>query len=263
MTRIGEKFEQLKEKKRMAFMPFFVAGDPDLKTSMEIGRALASRADILEIGFPYSDPIADGPTIQAADTRAIASGMNTNRVFALIRAIRNVSPTPISILVYANLVQQRGIARFYRDTRDAGVDGVLIPDVPIEEASPFLHMAKSVGIDQIFIVAPTTNPARLEKIIRRAQGYLYVVSVLGVTGTRTILSPEIPRLIKKIKVHTSLPLAIGFGISKKEHLVALKEAGADGAIVGSALVNIIQENTDDKKNIPKKLIAYLENHFIL
>lgn len=253
MTRISQKFAEVKKEKRIAFMPFFVAGDPDFDTSVKIGRLLATQADILEIGFPYSDPLADGPTIQAADNRALASGMNTDRVFALVKAIRRVSAVPISVLVYANLVHRRGIERFYRDASDAGIDGVLIPDVPIEESAPFVRAARKAGVDPIFLVTHTTTPDRLKKIIAAAEGYLYVVSVLGVTGARCALSSGMPAFLKRIRRHTSLPLAVGFGISTRAHIAALGRAGADGAIIGSVLVRTIQENLTDQKKLLENL----------
>ena len=253
MNRISEKFSEAKKIKKIAFMPFFVAGDPDFKTSVEIGKLFASLAEILEIGFPYSDPLADGPTIQAADNRALKKGINTDKVFKLASEIRAHSEIPISILVYANLVYQRGIENFYRDAKKAGVDGILIPDVPVEEASPFIKASESCGIDQIFMVTQTTTPARLKKILSFAKGYIYIVSVLGVTGARSSFSGEVTKLIRKIKAKTSLPLAVGFGISERKHIKELELSGADGAIVGSALVKVIEENIDNKKELLKKL----------
>ncbi|OGF67522.1 tryptophan synthase subunit alpha [Candidatus Giovannonibacteria bacterium RIFCSPLOWO2_02_FULL_43_11b] len=258
MTRLAQKFVELKKKKRIAFMPFLVAGDPDFKTSIEIGKLFATRADILEIGFPYSDPLADGPTIQAADNRALASGINVRRVFKLIKKIRSRSSIPISVLVYANLVYQRGIERFYREARNAGVDGVLIPDVPIEEAEPFIKAARKAGIDPIFLVTQTTTPTRLKKIVASASGYLYLVSVLGVTGARRTLSRDTEKLIRRVKKNTSLPLAVGFGISTRGHIVKLKEAKADGTIIGSSLVKIIEKNKNNRKKLLKELKEHVE-----
>ncbi|MDP3762718.1 MAG: tryptophan synthase subunit alpha [bacterium] len=257
MTRLAQKFEELKKKKRIAFMPFLVAGDPDFKTSLKIGKLFSSYADILEVGFPYSDPLADGPTIQAADSRALKSGMTTDKVFELIRRIRSFSPVPISVLAYANLVYQRGIRRFYREVLDAGVDGVLVPDVPMEEAAPFVSASKKAGVDPIFLVTQTTTAKRLKKINACAMGYLYVVSVLGVTGVRDTLSPGTKEFLRRIKAGTSLPLAVGFGISTREQISALKRAGADGAIVGSALVKIIEKNLNDKTGLIKKLKKHI------
>ncbi len=255
MTRIENRFRELKAQHKIAFMPFLVAGDPDFQTSMLIAKRIVPFADLLEIGFPYSDPLADGPTIQTADDRALRAGMHTDRVFAFIKKLREFTEAPITVLVYANLVYQRGIDRFYQDAKRSGIDGVLIPDVPIEESVPFVRASEAADIDPIFLVASTTTPARLKKILVHAKGYLYVVSVLGVTGTRDSLSSGMPRLLQRIKHQTSLPLAVGFGISKKEHITVLKKSGADGAIVGSALVKIIEGNLRNKKRMLRQLSA--------
>lgn len=223
-------------------MPFLVAGDPDFETSVAVAKHIAPFADLLEIGFPYSDPLADGPTIQAADQRALTNGMNTDCAFALIKLLRETSAIPITVLVYANLVERRGIGRFYRDAKRAGVDGVLIPDVPIEEIRPYRVAARKNNVAPILLVAPTTTNERLAKILLYAEGYLYLVSVLGVTGAREKLLPETLGLIKRVRAKTRLPLAVGFGISKREHVRAVKEAGVDGFIVGSALIKIIEAN---------------------
>lgn len=237
-------------------MPFLVAGDPDFQTGISIAKKIIPFADLLEIGFPYSDPLADGPTIQAADGRALRVGMNTDRVFEFIKKLRGFTDAPITVLVYANIVYQRGIERFYKDAKAAGIDGVLIPDVPVEESMPFVSAGGVSGIDPVFLVAPTTTPERLKKILAFAKGYLYVVSVLGVTGMRDAVSSEMPHLLQRIKRHTDLPLAVGFGISKKEHVATLKKCGADGAIIGSALVKIIEKNLDDKKRMLQEISAY-------
>jgi tryptophan synthase alpha chain len=236
MTRIEKKFEEIRRTGRIAFMPFLVAGDPDFRTSLSLAKKIAPYADFFEIGFPYSDPLADGPTIQNADNRALHAGMNTDKVFEFIKKLRSFTSAPITVLVYANIVYQRGIECFYIDAKTAGIDGVLIPDVPAEESYPFVHASRNTGIDPIFLIARTTTHHRLKKILQYAKGYLYVVSVLGVTGTRDSLSLELPQLIKRIKRQTLLPLAVGFGISKRKHIEALKKSEADGAIVGSALI---------------------------
>lgn len=256
MTRIEKKFKETKAQGKIAFMPFLVAGDPDFETSILIAQKILPFADLLEIGFPYSDPLADGPTIQTADGRALRAGMNTDRVFAFIKKLRSVTDVPITVLVYANIVYQRGIERFYRDAKAAGIDGVLVPDVPVEESEPFVDASRMAGIDPIFLVASTTTPQRLKKILHHAQGFLYVVSVLGVTGARESLSSEMPKLLRRIKKQTNLPLAVGFGISKREHIEILKKAEADGAIVGSALVKIIEENLHNKKRLLEQISAH-------
>lgn len=236
-------------------MPFVVAGDPNFKKSLEVIKQLAKTSDLLELGFPYSDPLADGPTIQAANSRAIKSGINTHKVFELVKQIRKFSQIPITVLVYANLVYQQGINNFYKKAKTAGIDGVLIPDVPVEESEIFVKAAVANNILPIFLVSQTTTTQRLKKILKVAQGFLYLVSVLGVTGKRKVLSKHILNLIKKVKSQTKLPVAIGFGISAPEQITQLKKAGADGVIVGSALIDILAKS----KNIAKaktKIEAY-------
>jgi len=254
MSKLSSTFQNLlptpklrqagKTAKRVAFMPFVVAGDPDFKTSLAVLKRLSEHADLIELGFPYSDPLADGPTIQSADGRALASGMTTEKVFELIAQFRKFSQKPISVLVYANLVYQQGIDTFYRKAKEAGIDGVLIPDVPVEEAKPFVSSAKKHGVHPIFLVAQTTTNERLKKILKHATGYLYLVSVLGVTGKRSAFSEETTEFIKRIRSQTSLPLAVGFGISTREQAVGFAKAGADGVIVGSAIVDIIAKHGD-------------------
>ncbi len=247
MASLSKKFAEVKNEHRTAFMPFLVAGDPDFKKSLGIVKHIAEHADLLELGFPYSDPLADGPTIQSADGRALASGMTTDKVFELIAQFRKSSAIPISVLVYANLVYQQGIDKFYRKAKEAGIDGVLVPDVPVEEAEPFVVAAKKYGIAPIFLVAQTTTDDRLKKILKYASGYLYLVSVLGVTGRRTSFSEETTAFIKRIRSQTNVPLAVGFGISTPEQARSFATAGADGIIVGSALIDLIYISSSGPK----------------
>lgn len=242
MNRIDRKFSELKRLRKPAFMPFIVAGDPDPRTSLAAAKLLCRSADLLEIGFPYSDPLADGPVIQQADMRALKAGMTTDSVFRLISRVRRFSEIPITVLVYANLVLQRGIENFYRDAARSGVDGVLIPDVPVEEIGVFAKAAAKYKIHQIFLVAQTTDSRRLENILRHARGFLYLVSVLGVTGARQNFGGDTAAFIRRVRGRTSLPLAVGFGISNPAQFTAMVRAGADGAIVGSAIVDMIAQD---------------------
>jgi len=239
-------------------MPFIVAGDPNLKMSLEIARTLTKSADLLEIGFPYSDPLADGPTIQAANQRALRTDMNTDRVFEFVRRVRRFSEIPITVLVYTNLVYQRGIDKFYRDSKRAGVDGVLMPDLPVEESMPYVAAAKKVGIDQIFLVTQTTRNERLKKILQYARGYLYLVAVLGVTGERNELDPEVLSLMQRVRETTKLPIAVGFGISRRSQVQALEKAGVDGYIVGSGLIKVVEKNLGHNKRLLEELSRYVE-----
>lgn len=258
MNRIQEQFQKLRGTGKIAFMPFIVAGDPDFETSVEITRVLAKSADFLEIGFPYSDPLADGPTIQASDERALKAGINTRRAFEFIKEVRKFTKLPITLLVYANLVYQWGVEKFYEDAKIAGIDGVLIPDVPIEEAKPYLKAAQRQNISPIFLVAQTTTNERLKNIILYAQGYLYLVSVLGVTGERKQFKKDTLNFIERVRAETKLPLAVGFGISTSQQVHLVKEAGADGFIIGSALISIIEKNLKEKGRLLKELSRYVD-----
>lgn len=219
-----------------------VAGDPSFDESISVIQELVhSGTDIIEIVMPFSDPVADGPVIQQAGARALASGMNTDRLFDLIREVRKETEIPVLIMTYANIVVQRGIEEFYRDAARAGADGVVIADVPLEEADPFCTAARYAGIDPILFVSQTTSPERIEKILSKAGGFVYLVAAMGVTGTRDEISPDAIALLKTIKKMTSLPVVPGFGISTPEHVRRYAQAGADGVIVGSALVRIVGE----------------------
>ncbi len=255
MNKFEETFSNLKKEKRPAFMPFVVAGFPNEKVSLEAAMALASGADLLEIGFPYSDPLADGPVIQSADVIALKNGMSAKKAFVFIAKLRKYTNIPITILVYANVVYQYGIEKFYRDSKKCGIDGVLIPDVPVEESQPFVTAASKSGVMPIFLVTQTTGNKRLKQIITYAKGYLYVVSILGVTGARKNFDAKTTELIKRLKKQTNLPLAIGFGISNKDQVQSLYKAGADGVIVGSALVKLVAESKN-KTKLLKRLASY-------
>jgi tryptophan synthase alpha chain len=252
-------FSRLRKKKEEALVPFVVIGDPDYKTSMDIVKTIIdSGADILELGFPFSDPIADGPTIQAADTRALRKGIDTLQCFKFIQEIRRFSPIPIGLLVYSNLIYQRGIDRFFADCKKAGVDSVLAADVPAEESSLILKSARRHRVDTVFIVSPLTVGKRLDNILSKTRGFVYIVSRLGVTGARKDLGDSTLSLIRRVKRKTKLPLCVGFGISKPEHVQAVLKAGADGAIVGSAVVKIIEKNARSRKRMLAKLGNFIK-----
>ena len=257
MDRFAQTFEKIRKEKRIAFMPFFVGGDPNPAQNLRILKEIAKRTDGLEIGIPFSDPVADGSTVQAADARALKAGVTPDKVFEIIMNLRKETDIPITFLVYANLVYQRGIEKFYKDAKTAGVDGVLVPDVPFEESEPFVKAAKHAGIRPIFLITPTTSKERRKKIFSKAEGFLYIVSVLGVTGARAKVEPRTIQLVKTLKRETKLPLVVGFGISTPEHIKILKRAGADGAIVGSALIKHMEPYYKTPKALIKKLRACL------
>jgi tryptophan synthase alpha chain len=255
MSRIKKVFEQPGS---TAFIGFTVGGDPDAETSFRIARALIDGGtDILEIGIPFSDPVADGPTIQRADERARAAGTTPTTIFALVKKIRDYSEVPIVFLTYYNIVYRRGIERFYQEAKEAGVDGILIADMPVEESEEITGIASRYEIDPIFLITRTTDDNRIGKIAEKAGGYLYLVSVLGVTGVRENVPEEALDLLRRVRTHTDLPLALGFGISTPDHARTCAAAGANGIIVGSAIVDIIERNLGDPVAIEKQLKEYV------
>jgi tryptophan synthase alpha chain len=255
MGRIESVFNK---KGKTAFIGFAVAGDPDKETSVRIAKALIDGGtDILEFGVPFSDPVADGPTIQRADDRALAAGTTPDTIFAIVREVRAYSEIPIVFLTYYNTIYRRGIDRFYREAHEAGVDGILVADMPVEESDKVVATAQKYGIDPIFLITQTTSAERMDTIVSRARGYLYLVSVLGVTGARRTVSPEALELLTRVRNHTSLPLALGFGISTPEHAAICRNAGTDGVIVGSAIVDIVEKNLGNPTTMEKKLRGYV------
>jgi tryptophan synthase alpha chain len=255
MSRIGEVLRRLD---RPAFIAYLVAGDPDMAGSLAAARAVIDGgADILELGMPFSDPVADGPTIQRAHTRALEGGMTVDRYFEAAGEIRRISEIPLVLMVYCNIVHRRGVEEFYREAADAGADGVLIVDMPPEEGERALAAARENGLDQIFLVAPSTSENRLDLIAGSGSGFLYLTSLLGVTGARERLSGEVSRLLARVRPRTRLPLAMGFGVSRPEHAKALKEAGADGIIVGSALVDLVEKNIRDPDRMNREIRKFV------
>jgi len=255
MNRIASAFGNRREP---AFIGFTVAGDPDRDSCVRIGNAiLDAGADILELGIPFSDPVADGPVIQAADERALAAGTTTDTIFEIVRELRKRSEKPIVFLTYYNTVYRRGIDRFYREARDAGVDGILIADMPVEESDEVTGIAARYGIDPIFLIAQTTTDERMQKIAARARGYIYLVAALGVTGVRKEVASTALDLLRRVRNHTDLPLALGFGISTPSHAKTCAVAGVDGIIVGSAIVSIIEKNLGDSAATERELKHYI------
>jgi len=249
----------LRGRKKPAFIGFTVAGDPDKETCIRAAMALIDGGtDILELGVPFSDPVADGPIIQKADERALAAGTMVDTVFDIVRDLRKKTDVPIVFLAYYNMIYHRGIERFYREAHDAGVDGILIADMPIEESDPVYETALRYSVDPIFLVTQTTSDERIKKIAARAHGYLYLVAVLGVTGIRDAVSSGAIALLQRVRNHTGIPLALGFGISTPDHAKICASAGADGVIVGSAIVDIIEKNLGNPDDMITNLKAYVE-----
>lgn len=249
MNRIDKKFRELKKLKRKAFIPYITCGDPDLGTTARLIGALEnSGADIIELGIPFSDPLADGPVIQAASHRALSKGASLGKAFALVSRIRKKTGIPLVFMTYYNPVLKYGIKKFFKSCRLAGVDGIIIPDMPIEEAKEIIKLGRASRIATIFLAAPTSTAQRIKKIAHYSRGFVYYVSLTGVTGTRSGIAPEIASKIKLIKSYTSYPVAVGFGVSNAAQARQIA-ASADGVIVGSAIVKIIGE----KRNIIKRV----------
>jgi tryptophan synthase alpha chain len=256
MGRIEAVFSR---RKKPAFIGFTVAGDPDKETCIRAAMALINGGtDILELGVPFSDPVADGPTIQKADERALAAGTKIDTVFDIVRELRKKTGVPIVFLAYYNMVYHRGIDRFYKEAHDAGVDGILIADMPVEESGDVYETARRYGIDPIFLITQTTSDERIKKIASRAHGYLYLVAVLGVTGVRDTVSSGAIDLLQRVRKQTAGPLALGFGISTPGHAKICAEAGADGIIVGSAIVDIVERNQGNPDTMVQDLKTYVE-----
>lgn len=227
-----------------AFIPFITCGDPDIETTYEVVRAAAKNgADLIELGIPFSDPTAEGPVIQGANIRALAGGVTTDKVFELVVMLRKEVTVPLVFMTYANVVFSYGIERFMKRCSETGIDGVILPDVPFEEKAEFAEIAQQYEIDFISLIAPTSDN-RISQIAKEAEGFIYVVSSLGVTGTRSKITTNIQDIVKTIRSNTSVPCAVGFGISTPEQ-AAKMAAESDGAIVGSAIIKILAKYGKD------------------
>ena len=256
MDRITQAFARAQAQNRAAFVAYLCAGDPNFDTSLAAARAvLACGVDLLELGVPFSDPLADGLTNQLAAQRALAAGMTTVRVFELVRALRADHPdTPIVFYTYYNLVFANGVDAYLRAAKAAGVDGLLTLDLPPEEAGEVLAASRAHDLRTVFIVAPTTPDRRIPIVTAAATGFIYYVSREGVTGVREQIAGGVPEAVARIRAHTSLPVVVGFGLSRRDQVSQVART-ADGVVVGSALVNCIQENLGDPDRIVARLRA--------
>jgi tryptophan synthase alpha chain len=250
MGRIEERFTALKKEGRKAFVAYLTAGDPDLETTVQLIPALeAAGVDIVEIGVPFSDPTADGPVIQAASQRALKRETTLKNILAMIAGLRRTSGISIVLFGYYNPILSYGPERFAADAAASGVDGLLVVDLPYEEADELRQYSDPAGLDFITLIAPTTDPKRARKILRRATGFVYYISVTGVTGTAVPRPDDVRRDIKRLKRMTALPVAVGFGISTPAQAATIAPL-ADGVVVGSALVRLIGEKTGSTDLIP-------------
>jgi tryptophan synthase alpha chain len=249
MNRLDEKFKELKKRREKAFIAYVTAGDPSLAATKEIVLALEKAgADIVELGIPFSDPLADGPTIQAASARALAKGATLKGIFAMASKLRASASMPLVFMTYYNPVLKYGVDRFLKSCGACGVDGCIIPDLPVEEAKDLIRLSKKYGVAAIFLAAPTSTKGRLKMIAKSSSGFIYYVSLTGVTGSRKKLPAEIAANVRSIKSMTAKPVAVGFGVSTPEQAREVARS-ADGVIVGSAIVKLIAKY--GRNSVPK------------
>ena len=256
MSRLDDTFAGLRARRESGLITYVTAGDPDLRRSAAVLRALDhAGADVIEVGVPFSDPVADGPVIERAAARARAAGGTLASTLDLVGGIRPSIRAPLVLFSYLNPLLAMGERRFCERAAAAGVDGVLVLDLPIEEADSFRTMAAAVGIDLIFLLSPTTSDRRIDAASSLGRGFLYVISRLGVTGARDTLAVDAPALVARIRSRTSLPIAVGFGLSTPEHV---RQVGgwADGAVVGSALVSVV-EAAADRPDLAERVEQYV------
>lgn len=246
MRRIEQKFDELKLNNQKAFIAYIMAGDPDLHATEELVFELERQGvSLIELGVPFSDPLADGPTIQAAGQRALSSGTTLSKILELISKIRSRVEIPIVLMSYFNPIYHYGVSAFLRDAKLKGVDGLIIPDLPLEESEEITALARTAEIDLIFLVAPTSSLERIKRISSASEGFIYYVSLTGVTGARESLEGEVGQFVSKIKKLTTKPVCVGFGVSTAEQVKDILKFG-DGVIVGSAIVRLIERRRGEK-----------------
>lgn len=250
MSNIKKAFENGK-----AFIPFITCGDPDLETTAAVVRAAVENgADLIELGIPFSDPTAEGPVIQGANLRALNGDVTTDKIFAFVRELRRSVKIPMVFMTYANVVFSYGAERFISTCRDIEIDGLILPDLPFEEKEEFLPLCHRYGVDLVSLIAPTSEN-RIAMIAKEAEGFLYIVSSLGVTGTRSEITTDLTSIVKVVRENTNVPCAIGFGISTPEQARRMAEI-SDGAIVGSAIIKILEKHGN---NAPEHIGEYVKS----
>ncbi|MDD5496268.1 MAG: tryptophan synthase subunit alpha [Candidatus Omnitrophica bacterium] len=258
MNRIDKKFKELKRRKKKAFIAYITAGDPNLAMTERLVSALEySGVDIIELGIPFSDPLADGPTIQAASQRALEEGVDLDRIFRMVGRIRKRSGVPLVFMTYYNPVLRHGLTSFAGDCARYGVDGVIIPDLPCEEARDIRKIAACKDIATIFLAAPTSTKERMRRIAKDSRGFIYYVSLTGVTGARKRLPVEIAGKVRQMRNITKTPVCVGFGISNPGQAKAIARI-SDGVIVGSAIVKLIEKNSKNRKNLISKVSGFVK-----
>ena len=249
MNRIDKKFQELRDRGTSAFMPYLCAGDPNPELTDKLLLTLeAAGADLIELGVPFSDPIADGPTVQRASERALTHRISLEQILAMVADLRPRTEIPIALMSYYNPIFRMGEEAFCKAAHEVGVDGLIVPDLPPEQAQSLLEIAPRYNLATIFMVAPTSPPERMQLIASVSTGFIYCVSLTGVTGARAMLSDEIAPTIAELRKHTDKPISVGFGVSTPEQAEQVA-AIADGVIVGSAIVNVIEEHSNDESKL--------------
>lgn len=249
----------IKNKNSKALIPFIVSGFPDIETTKELVKLLEKQGvAAIELGMPFSDPLADGPVIQKASRYALDHGINPDAVFSMLSELKDIVSVPLIIFSYINPIIRMGYENFIQKAADANVAGIIAPDLPLEEAQEFSKLCKANGIDLILLVAPTSSDERIKAIAEMSEGFIYLVSSVGVTGVRDTFSDVLPDILSRIKNYTDKPVAVGFGISKPEHIEKVVSFGADGAIVGSALIRVIDENMNNPEILLGKVSEYIQ-----
>ncbi len=244
---------------RPALIPFFVIGDPEEQLSLELVKtAIDAGADVLELGIPFSDPVADGPTIQKADIRAMQAGMTPAKALNFIKKVTDYKPLPVGLLVYYNLIFQYGIEAFFADFKAAGGTSVLVADLSIDDADEIVPAATAAGLETVFMATPNTTDKRIRKISEKTTGFIYAVSLMGTTGERSVLSEKIKPLTERLKSLSDKPVCVGFGISSPQHARQVAAAGADGVIIGSRIINIIEENLKNPAAMKSQIKSFIE-----
>ncbi len=258
MSRIKNTLNRLKKKNEAALIPYIMAGDPDLETTKTLILEMElAGCDIIEIGAPFSDPLADGPTIQKAAIRSLKNHTSIADVLGLVATVRKTSKIPLIVMTYYNLIFHYGEERFVNEAEAAGLDGIILPDLPPEEAGTLIPLAKKAGLDLIFLLAPTSTEERIKLVCRVGQGFIYYVSLTGVTGARAGIQGSVEGSLRRIKAVTAKPIAVGFGISSPDQASQIARWGADGVIVGSALVKVIEENINSPELV-SRAVAFVK-----
>jgi tryptophan synthase alpha chain len=251
VSRIDQAFARLRARGERALIPYFVAGDPSLETTARlIEEADARGADVIEVGVPFSDPLADGPTIQRAAVRALERGTSLYRLLSVLAQVSGRIRAPLVVMTYLNPLHRYGLEKVTRDLAKAGVAGLIVPDCPIDESGPLGRAAAAADLDLVALAAPTSGPERLRRIARASRGFVYLVPLTGITGERTELPPDLVPRVRDLRAVTTKPIGVGFGISTPEQVAAVVRH-ADGAIVGSAIVRLVERHTDDRDLVTK------------